>query len=156
MWFGVHCAGVDGGDDKHFTDRAVCRPFLLDICISDLFTNTRAELPDCTKIHSMTMKEEYEKASMTRDYRFEEEVLEYLKAFLTDNDRKIEANRKRLDVTEDNPEMEAKSQEIHELAVQIGEKVSKAEAMGQSVDILRCPVVPRATIGIIIQSLVLG
>ena len=96
----------------------------------------RAELPDCTKIHSITMKEEFENASKARDYRFEEEVLEYLKAFLADNDRKIEANRKRLDVTEDNPEMEAKSQEIHELAVQIGEKVSKAEAMGQSVDIL--------------------
>ena len=36
MW----CAGIDGGQDKHFTDRDVCRPFLLDICISDLFTNT--------------------------------------------------------------------------------------------------------------------
>ena len=43
MWFGVHCTGADGGDDKHFTDRAVCRPFLLDICISDLFTNTVRE-----------------------------------------------------------------------------------------------------------------
>ena len=41
--FGVHCTGADGGDDKHFTDRAVCRPFLLDICISDLFTNTVRE-----------------------------------------------------------------------------------------------------------------
>ena len=76
------------------------------------------------------MKDEYEKASKTRDYRYEEEVLEYLRAFLADNDRKIETNRKRLDVTEDNPEMEVKGQEIHELAVQIGEKVSKAEAMG--------------------------
>ena len=99
-------------------------------CVS-CFVWQRAELPDCTKVHSITMKEEYETASKTRDYRFEEEVLEYLKAFLADNDRKIEANRKRLDVTEDNPEMEAKGQEIHELAVQIGEKVSKAEAMGQ-------------------------
>ena len=34
------CTGVDGGQDKHFTDRDICRPFLLDICISDLFTNT--------------------------------------------------------------------------------------------------------------------
>ena len=76
------------------------------------------------------MKDEYKVASKTRDYRFEEEVLEYLSSFLTDNDRKIEANRKRLDVTEDNPELEAKSQEIHELAVQVGEKVTKAEALG--------------------------
>lgn len=76
------------------------------------------------------MKEEYEVASKTRDFRFEEEVLEYLKAFLADNDRKIEVNRKRLDLSEDNPELEARSQEIHELAVQIGEKVTKAEALG--------------------------
>ena len=91
----------------------------------------RAELPDCTKVHSIGMKDEYEKDSKSRDYRFEEEVLEYLKAFLADNDRKIEINRKRLDLSEDNPEMEAKSQEIHELAVQVGEKVSKAETLGK-------------------------
>lgn len=81
------CAGVDEGPEKHFTDRDICRPFLLDICISDLFTNTRAELPDCQKVHSITMKEEYEKASRNRDYHYEEEVLDYLKAFLADNDR---------------------------------------------------------------------
>ena len=57
--------------------------------------------------------------------------MDYLKGFLADNDRKIEANRKRLDLTEDNPELEAKSQEIHELAVQIGEKVTKAESLGE-------------------------
>ena len=34
------CSGIDGGREKHFTDRDVCRPFLLDICINDLFTNT--------------------------------------------------------------------------------------------------------------------
>lgn len=32
--------GLDGRKEKHFTDRDVCRPFLLDICINDLFTNT--------------------------------------------------------------------------------------------------------------------
>ena len=78
------------------------------------------------------MKEEYEESVKKRDYHFEEEVLDYLKCFLADNDRKIEANRKRLDVTEDNPELETKSQEIHELAVQIGEKVSKAESLGKT------------------------
>ena len=57
--------------------------------------------------------------------------MEYLQGFLSDNDRKIEANRKRLDLSEDNPELEAKSQEIHELAVQIGEKVTKAESLGE-------------------------
>lgn len=35
-----HFSGLEGVKEKHFTDRDVCRPFLLDICINDLFTNT--------------------------------------------------------------------------------------------------------------------
>ena len=54
------------------------------------------------------MKEEYENASKKRDYHFEEEVLEFLRSFVRDNERKIESARKRLDLVEDNPEMEAK------------------------------------------------
>ena len=68
----------------------------------------RAELADCPKVHSLTMKEEYEKATKKRDYHFEEEVLEFLRSFVRDNERKIESARKRLDLVEDNPEMEAK------------------------------------------------
>ena len=32
--------GDDNNKEKHFTDREVCRPFLLGICINDLFINT--------------------------------------------------------------------------------------------------------------------
>ena len=32
--------GSDGSREKVFTDKDVCRPFLLGICISDLFVNT--------------------------------------------------------------------------------------------------------------------
>ena len=32
--------GEDKGKEKHFTDKDVCKPFLLGICISDLFVNT--------------------------------------------------------------------------------------------------------------------
>eukprot|EP00731_Ephydatia_muelleri_P029226 Em0020g870a len=116
--------------EKHFSDKDVCRPYLLGICINDLFINTRAEIGDCTKVHSVTFKEAYAKASQKRDYHFEEEVLEYLRSFVKDNERKIEGNKKRLELADENPEMQTKSQEIHELAVQIGEKVAKAEALG--------------------------
>lgn len=33
-------AGEDSGREKTFTDKEVCRPFLLGICINDLFVNT--------------------------------------------------------------------------------------------------------------------
>lgn len=32
--------GEDKGKEKHFTDKDICKPFLLGICISDLFVNT--------------------------------------------------------------------------------------------------------------------
>ena len=59
-------------------------------------------------MHSLTLKEEYEKASKKRDYHYEEEVLEFLRSFVRDNERKIESAKKRLDLVEDNPDMEAK------------------------------------------------
>lgn len=122
--------GEDKGKEKHFTDKDICKPFLLGICISDLFVNTRAELPECTKVHSVTMKDQFEEASKKRDYRIEEEVYAYLQSFLKDNERKIEGAKKRLTMTQETPEMEEKVEQIHELAVQVGEKVAKAEALG--------------------------
>ena len=61
---------------------------------------------DCHKVHSITLKEEYEEACKTRDYHYEEEVLEYLRSFIKDNERKIEINKKRIDSAEDDPALE--------------------------------------------------
>ena len=54
------------------------------------------------------MRDEYELASQQRDYHFEEEVLEFLRSFLRDNERKIDANKKRLELSDETPEMETK------------------------------------------------
>ncbi len=59
-------------------------------------------------MHSVTLKDAYERASQDRDYHYEEEVLEFLQGFIKENERKIEAAKKRLDATEETPEMEAK------------------------------------------------
>ena len=126
-------AGADERREKTFQDKEVCRPFLLGICINELFVNTvscleggeggreggrvlmlpisplqRAELPDCTKLHSLTLKQKYEDASRHRDYHYEEEVLGFLKAFLRDNERKIELAKTRLHHTQDAPDNEEK------------------------------------------------
>lgn len=63
---------------------------------------------DCVKVHSVGLKEEYEKASKNRDYYVEEEVLDYLKSFIADNERKIEAAKKRLTLTQEAPGLEEK------------------------------------------------
>lgn len=61
---------------------------------------------DCTKVHSLALKDEFEKASTRRDYGYEEEVLEFLKDFIKENERKIEVAKKRIENVEDNPELE--------------------------------------------------
>ena len=63
---------------------------------------------DCPKIHSVGLKEAFEKASLTRDYGIEEEVLDYLKSFIADNERKIESAKKRLTLTQEAPGLEEK------------------------------------------------
>ena len=44
VFFFVYVFVLSTGDpnnkEKHFTDQEVCRPFLLGICINDLFINT--------------------------------------------------------------------------------------------------------------------
>jgi RNA-binding protein Luc7-like 2 len=115
--------------NRHFTDRDVCRSFLLNICINDLFINTREDIGPCGKIHSEALRADFEKESQKKDYRIEEEVLDYLKDFIVKNERKIVTNKKRLEA-EESPELEAKAQEMHDLGIQIGEKLAKAETLG--------------------------
>lgn len=68
----------------------------------------RAELPDCTKLHSFALKTKYEEAAQTRDYHFEEEVLAFLNNFIHDNEKKIELAKSRLHHTQDAPDNEEK------------------------------------------------
>jgi RNA-binding protein Luc7-like 2 len=102
---------------------------LLNICINDLFINTREDIGPCGKIHSEALRADFEKESQKKDYRIEEEVLDYLKDFIVKNERKIVTNKKRLEA-EESPELEAKAQEMHDLGIQIGEKLAKAETLG--------------------------
>ena len=78
------------------------------MCMRVWLASQRAELGECGKVHSVALKADFEEANMERDYRYEEEVLEHLRAFLKDNERKIETAKKRLTLVDENPEMESK------------------------------------------------
>lgn len=73
-----------------------------------LVSSQRAELPDCSKLHSLALTDKFEEASKSRDYHFEEEVLDYLNNFILENERKIEHAKTRLHHTQDAPENEEK------------------------------------------------
>ena len=84
--------------------------FMSSTCTSPLVLSLqRAELPDCSKLHSLALKDKYEEAVKTRDYHYEEEVLAFLNNFIRDNDRKIELAKTRLHHTQDAPDNEEKA-----------------------------------------------
>ena len=69
---------------------------------------------ECTKVHSLAMRDEFEMASLKRDYGFEEEVLIHLQGFIKDNERKIEIAKKRIESVEDSPELEKLVREMRQ------------------------------------------
>ena len=50
--------------------------------------------------------------------------------FFGKSEKRIASNKERLEA-EENPELEQKAKEIHEMGSQIGEKLAKAEALGE-------------------------
>nr|XP_036861409.1 putative RNA-binding protein Luc7-like 1 isoform X4 [Manis javanica] len=54
-----------------FTDDRVCKSHLLDCCPHDILAGTRMDLGECTKIHDLALRADYEIASKERDLFFE-------------------------------------------------------------------------------------
>lgn len=59
--------------------------------------------------------------------------MEHLQAFISDCDRRTEAAKQRLAETQEelSAEVAAKANSVHELAEQIGQKLAKAEQLGE-------------------------
>lgn len=63
-------------------------------------------------VHSEVLKNAYEVAHEGEHYDFNEEVLKYLQAFMEDTDKRIKANKERMDSYQ-NPEIKAKVYKVH-------------------------------------------
>ncbi|ELK28406.1 Putative RNA-binding protein Luc7-like 1 [Myotis davidii] len=64
----------DGDETRQrvkFTDDRVCKSHLLDCCPHDILAGTRMDLGECTKIHDLALRADYEIASKERDLFFE-------------------------------------------------------------------------------------
>lgn len=55
------------------------------------------DLGDCPKVHSITLKNEYDEARKKKDYGFEYNVEMQLQRYVEDCDRKIKRNIKHLE-----------------------------------------------------------
>uniref|UniRef100_A0A3B5KZL4 LUC7-like (S. cerevisiae) n=1 Tax=Xiphophorus couchianus TaxID=32473 RepID=A0A3B5KZL4_9TELE len=115
-----------------FTDERVCKSHLLNCCPHDILSGTRMDLGECTKIHDLALRADYEIASKERDLFFELDAVDHLETFIADCDRRTELAKKRLAETQEeiSAEVAAKAEKVHELNEEIGKLLAKAEQLG--------------------------
>ncbi|XP_038211991.1 putative RNA-binding protein Luc7-like 2 isoform X1 [Zerene cesonia] len=126
----------NGETDRHgvkFYDDSVCKSFLLQCCPHEILSSTRMDLGECPKIHDLALRADYELASKTKDYFYDIDATEHLEAFIADCDRRTAAAKQRLAETQEelSAEVTEKANAVHELAEQIGQKLARAEALGE-------------------------
>ncbi|XP_039632217.1 putative RNA-binding protein Luc7-like 1 isoform X3 [Polypterus senegalus] len=90
------------------------------------------DLGECSKIHDLALRADYEIASKERDLFFELDAVDHLESFIADCDRRTELAKKRLAETQEeiSAEVAAKAEKVHELNEEIGKLLAKAEQLG--------------------------
>ncbi|CAG5050578.1 unnamed protein product [Parnassius apollo] len=126
----------NGETDRHgvkFYDDSVCKSFLLQCCPHEILSSTRMDLGECPKIHDLALRADFELASKTKDYFYDIDATEHLEAFIADCDKRTAAAKQRLAETQEelSAEVTEKANAVHELAEQIGQKLARAEALGE-------------------------
>ncbi|CAL8264220.1 unnamed protein product [Arctogadus glacialis] len=125
----------DGDETRQrvkFSDERVCKSHLLNCCPHDILSGTRMDLGECSKIHDLALRADYEIASKDRDMFFELDAVDHLESFIADCDRRTELAKKRLAETQEeiSAEVAAKAEKVHELNEEIGKLLAKAEQLG--------------------------
>ena len=83
------------------TDPKVCRSFLVGTCPHDLFTNTKQDLGPCPKVHSESLKGEYDASQDKAKFGFEYDYMRDMQKYIDECNRRIDAAQKRLEKTPD-------------------------------------------------------
>ncbi|XP_003961512.1 putative RNA-binding protein Luc7-like 1 isoform X1 [Takifugu rubripes] len=125
----------DGDETRQrvkFSDERVCKSHLLNCCPHDILSGTRMDLGECTKIHDLALRADYEIASKERELFFELDAVDHLESFIAECDRRTELAKKRLAETQEeiSAEVAAKAEKVHELNEEIGKLLAKAEQLG--------------------------
>lgn len=121
-------------EQLHFSDGKVCRNFLCGTCPHDLFSNTKVDLGPCPKSHTARLKDEFKAALGKGDEypQFEAEYEDNIRIFMSDIDRKIAANKRRIDQT---PEETAKftnlMHDISEIETAMNAAMAEVEKLGE-------------------------
>ena len=75
----------------------MCKHYTSVFCPHDLFTNTKADLGVCGKVHDDMVREKYQKdaSAVTRE-QFEDDFIRYARQILGEVDKRIVKGKQRL------------------------------------------------------------
>jgi len=115
-----------------FQDPRVCKSFLKACCPHEILASTRMDLGECSKMHDLALRADFETASQTKDYFYDVDACEHLKSFIDDCDRRTELQKKRLAETQEelSAEVTSKMEKVHNLQETIAVKLAAAEEAG--------------------------
>eukprot|EP00090_Calanus_glacialis_P004626 TRINITY_DN13476_c0_g1_i1.p1 TRINITY_DN13476_c0_g1~~TRINITY_DN13476_c0_g1_i1.p1 ORF type:complete len:430 (-),score=145.48 TRINITY_DN13476_c0_g1_i1:146-1435(-) len=115
-----------------YSDPKVCRAFLLSCCPFTVLAETRLELGECSKLHQLSLRPDFEAAQTKEDHFYDVEACTQLSAFIGEWDRKIEGFKRKLCSNQEalSEEVTGKVTKVQELAEKIEMKLEEAEKMG--------------------------
>ncbi|XP_065558962.1 luc7-like protein 3 [Artemia franciscana] len=87
----------ENSKEPSYHDPDVCKHYTSVFCPHDLFTNTKADLGVCGKVHDDMVREKYQKdaSAVTRE-QFEDDFIRYARQILGEVDKRIVKGKQRL------------------------------------------------------------
>ena len=121
-------------------DPNICKSFLVDVCIHDLFVGTKSDLGPCPRLHLEKHKMEYQH-QISKGKEFREFALEHeknLERHVFDTNRRVEIASRRLEKTpEDIYKLNQITRELEQLNMDITLGLEEIELLGQQGEISR-------------------
>lgn len=117
-----------------FEDPSVCRNYLCGICPHNLFTNTKMDLGPCPKMHSDKLRDDYQRAVKEgKEFlAIENEYERNISDFVSECDRKIRAQLKRLEKTPEESSATSRIlREITDIENKMDEHLQEVEVFGE-------------------------
>ncbi|KAI9893971.1 MAG: splicing factor [Vezdaea aestivalis] len=125
--------GASRGQQLSITDPKVCKSFLAGTCPHDLFTNTKQDLGSCLKVHSESLKAEYEATADKSKYSFDFDYLRDMSKYIDECNRRIDTAQRRLEKTPDEiRQTNALLKQISDLSKTINNGLLEVSILGET------------------------
>lgn len=124
----------ENAKELEWSDPEVCRYYVVNFCPHELFTNTKADLGPCNKIHDDELKRKFhEEKESYKKSQITDEFFRFAQRMLNELETRIRKARERLLLTQealDAPGNEEVKEKIELLSDKITQLVDEAEAAG--------------------------